>query len=179
MTRPIAREGSYVLGRRGLLLGAVQGLLLLSQAGTLVLQRWQRPRAWGKVIPLDPQLPIRGRYLELQLAVPAPDLAAQSTSPIRLVALGGMLLARDAQQPGDSDVLLARVEPGPRGMEAVLLEPLAFFMPQEDADPSQGPGQAPLWVEVTLPRRGSPRPIRLGRQRPGAMVPLPQAISSW
>jgi hypothetical protein len=58
-------------------------------------------------------------------------------------------------------------------MEAVLLEPLAFFLPQAAADPSQGPGQAPLWVEVTLPQRGAPRPIRLGRQRKGAMVPLP------
>jgi hypothetical protein len=151
----------------------VQGLLLLSLAGTLVLQRWQRPRAWGVVTPLDPQLPIRGRYLELQLAVPAPDLAAQGTIPIRLVAMGGRLLARSAQQPGDSDVLLARVEPGPRGMEAVLLEPLAFFLPQAAADPSQGPDQAPLWVEVSLPQRGAPRPIRLGRQRNGAMVPLP------
>jgi len=172
-TRPTARPGRSPQGRRGLLLGAVQGLLLLSLAGTLVLQRWQRPRAWGVVTPLDPQLPIRGRYLELQLAVPAPDLAAQGTIPIRLVALGGRLLARAAQQPGDSDVLLARVEPGPRGMEAVLLEPLAFFLPQAAADPSQGPDQAPLWVEVTLPQRGSPRPIRLGRQRNGAMVPLP------
>ena len=172
-TRPTARPGRSPLGRRGWLLGAVQGLLLLSLAGSLVLQRWQRPRAWGVVTPLDPQLPIRGRYLELQLAVPAPDLAAQSTIPIRLVAMGGQLLARAAQQPGDSDVLLARVEPGPRGMEAVLLEPLAFFLPQAAADPSQGPGQAPLWVEVTLPQRGAPRPIRLGRQRNGAMVPLP------
>ena len=177
--RPTARAGRSPLGRRGLLLGAVQGLLLLGLAGTLVLQRWQRPRAWGVVTPLDPQLPIRGRYLELQLAVPAPDLAAQGSSPIRLVALGDRLLARAAQQPGDSDVLLARVEPGPRGMEAVLLEPLAFFLPQEAADPSQGPGPAPLWVEVTLPQRGPPRPIRLGRQRNGAMVPLPQATSSW
>jgi len=157
----------------------VQGLLLLSLAGSLVLQRWQRPRAWGVVTPLDPQLPIRGCYLELQLAVPAPEMAAGGTSPIRLVALGGRLLARAAQQPGDSDVLLARVEPGSRGMEAVLLEPLAFFLPWEVADPSQGQGQAPLWVEVTLPERGAPRPIRLGRQRNGAMVPLPQAISSW
>jgi bidirectional [NiFe] hydrogenase diaphorase subunit len=66
-----------------------------------------------------------------------------------------------------------------KDMEAVLLEPLAFFLPQAAADPSQGPGQAPLWVEVTLPQRGSPLPIRLGRQRNGAMVPLPLAISSW
>lgn len=179
MASLIARAAPSAPGRRGLLLGAVQGLLLLSLAGTLVLQRWQRPRAWGMVTPLDPQLPIRGRYLELQLSVPAPDLAAGGTGPIRLVALGGRLLARAAQQPGDSDLLLARVEPGPRGMEAVLLEPLAFFVPQEAADPSQGPDRSALWVEVTLPQRGPPRPIRLGRQGKDAIVPLPQAINSW
>ena len=52
-------------------------------------------------------------------------------------------------------------------------DPADISLPQAAADPSQGPGQAPLWVEVTLPQRGAPRPIRLGRQRNGAMVPLP------
>ena len=137
-TRPTARPGRSPLGRRGLLLGAVQGLLLLSLAGTLVLQRWQRPRAWGVVTPLDPQLPIRGRYLELQLAVPAPDLAAQGTMPIRLVALGGRLLARAAQQPGDSDVLLARVEPGPRAWRRCCWNPWPSFCPRLPPIPAKG-----------------------------------------
>jgi hypothetical protein len=179
MTRPTAGAGRSLLARRGLLLGAVQGLLLLSLAGTLLLERWQRPRAWGLVTPMDPQLPIRGRYISLQLAVPAPELPPQAPSLVRLVARNGRLLAQGAHRPGDSDLLAARLVEGPRGREAVLLEPLAFFLPPDAPDPSQANSDGPLWVEVILPQRGPPRPIRLGRQRNGAMVPLPQAISSW
>ena len=185
MTRPTAkaktraRAGQSTLGRRGLLLGALQGLLLLSLAGTLVLERWQRPRAWGLVTPMDPELPIRGRYLSLQLAVPAPQLDPQAPTLVRLVARGGRLLAQGADRPGDGDLLAARLVQGPRGKEVVLLEPLAFFLPPQAPDPSQASGEGPLCVEVTLPQRGPPRPIRLGRLRNGAMVPLPQAISSW
>lgn len=185
MTRPgaraktRARAGRPTLGRRGLLLGALQGLLLLSLAGTLVLERWQRPRAWGLVTPMDPELPIRGRYLSLLLAVPAPQLDPQTPTLVRLVARGGRLLAQSADRPGDGDLLAARLVQGPWGKEVVLLEPLAFFLPPEAPDPSQATVDGPLWVEVTLPQRGPPRPIRLGRQRNGAMVPLSQAINSW
>nr|PZN23355.1 MAG: hypothetical protein DIU78_14065 [Pseudomonadota bacterium] len=31
------------------------------------------PRAWARALPVDPDDPLRGRYIELQLAVPAPD----------------------------------------------------------------------------------------------------------
>jgi hypothetical protein len=38
-------------------------------------------------------------------------------------------------------------------------------------DPSiRAPGEE-LWVEVTLPRRGPPRPIRLGVKKDGVMIP--------
>ena len=178
-TRAKARARRSPLARRGLLLGAFQGLLLLSLVGSLGLERWQRPRAWGLVTPMDPQLPIRGRYLNLQLAVPAPGLDPQTPTLVRLVARRGRLLAQGADRPGDGDLLAARLVEGARGREVVLLEPLAFFLPPEAPDPSQTNRDGPLWVEVTLPQRGPPRPIRLGRQRNGAMVPLPQAISSW
>jgi len=166
-------------GRRGLLLGALQGALLLSLAGNLLLERWQRPRAWGLVTPIDPHLPIRGRYLTLQLAIPAPDLDPAAPPGVRLVARNGRLQALAAHRGGDSDLLAARIEEGPRGRMAVLQEPLAFFLPPQAPDPSRSSLDGPLWVEVTLPRRGAPRPIRLGRQRHGVIVPLPQAISSW
>ena len=179
MTRPVARPLRFSLGRRGLLLGALQGALLLSLAGTLLLERWQRPRAWGLVTPMDPQLPIRGRYLNLQLVVPAPDLDPKAPPGVRLVAQSGRLLAQDANRPADTDLQAARLEEGPQGRVAVLLEPLAFFLPPEAPDPSRSTGDGPLWAEVTLPQQGPPRPIRLGRQRNGVIVPLAQAISSW
>jgi hypothetical protein len=41
------------------------------------------------------------------------------------------------------------------------MEPVAFFLPEHAADPSRlSPGKE-LWVEVSVPRKGPPRPIQL------------------
>ena len=56
--------------RRGLLLLALQAALLLSLAGRLLLDRALRPRGWARTAPIDPELPIRGRYLSVVLQVP-------------------------------------------------------------------------------------------------------------
>jgi hypothetical protein len=47
---------------------------------------------------------------------------------------------------------------GPRWM---LVEPVAFFLPEHVPDPTLGVAPGELWVEATLPRRSAPRPIRL------------------
>jgi hypothetical protein len=50
---------------------------------------------------------------------------------------------------------------------------LAYFIPEHAPDPSRlKPGQE-LWVEVTLPPKGDPRPIRLGIKQNGTLTPLP------
>ena len=54
---------------------------------------------------------------------------------------------------------------------AVLSESVVLFIPDEGEDPSASRRQN-LWVEVTVPRRGLPRPIQLGEMRDGAVVPL-------
>lgn len=54
----------------------------------------------------------------------------------------------------------------------MLQRPLAFFLPPDVADPSQRPADDPLWVEVTLPRQGPPRPLQLGVERQGRLEPL-------
>lgn len=54
-----------------------------------------------------------------------------------------------------------------------LSEPVAFFIPEHVPDPSRRPPGEALWVEVTLPRKGPPRPIRLGvSKHGGAITPL-------
>ena len=51
-------------------------------------------------------------------------------------------------------------------------EPLAYFIPEHVPDPSRrGPGEE-LWVEVTLPKKGPPRPILLGVKKNGVITPL-------
>ena len=49
---------------------------------------------------------------------------------------------------------------------------LAFFIPEHVPDPSFRPQGEELWVEVTIPRRGAPRPIRLGVKKDGVLTPL-------
>jgi hypothetical protein len=58
------------------------------------------------------------------------------------------------------------------GEVAALQEPVLFFIPENAPDPSRlNPGEE-LWVEVTVPKRGPPRPIRLGLKKGGVLTPL-------
>ncbi|HLK61834.1 MAG TPA: hypothetical protein VKU19_00245 [Bryobacteraceae bacterium] len=51
-------------------------------------------------------------------------------------------------------------------------EPLAYFIPDRVPDPSRRPPGEELWVEVSVPRTGPPRPIRLGVKKDGVLRPL-------
>jgi hypothetical protein len=56
---------------------------------------------------------------------------------------------------------------------AVLDHPVAFFITEHIPDPSFRPQDEQLWVEVTVPKKGPPRPIRLGvRKGNGPITPL-------
>ena len=76
--------------------------------------------------------------------------------------------------------LATSVTPHTRSLQATpqgelwRLEPsVAFFIPPGVADPSRRPPGEQLWVEVTLPVAGPPRPIRLGVKRgEGPITPL-------
>ena len=59
------------LFRKALILAGIQCLMVLSLAGKLLYDRATCPRVWVRTAPWDPSLPIRGRYLALQL-VPDP-----------------------------------------------------------------------------------------------------------
>ncbi len=162
--------------RAGLLLALLQSGLLLSLGGRMVADRAQLPRAWVQTAPQDPDLPIRGRYVSLQLLVPAVRLRPspqpwENTVQVQLLARGGRLEAIAAQpgQPG---------QPPPRGQRGARLErlngaviarldePVAYFIPPGVADPSRRAAGEQLWVEVSLPPEGLLRPIQLGVSRP-------------
>jgi hypothetical protein len=53
--------------QKGLILAGLQALMVLSLTGKLFYDRATCPRVWVKTAPWDPNLPIRGRYLLLQL----------------------------------------------------------------------------------------------------------------
>ncbi len=172
--------------RRGLGLALLQAGLLLSLAGQLLLDRVTRPRGWIRTEPVDPHLPIRGRYVDLALVIPAPAGAPEagpSGAPVVLRAKDGQVRAEPAGAatprsrslqafPGAS--WTPGASPGPAPAQLWRLEPsVAFFIPPEVADPSRRPPGEQLWVEVTLPAEGPPRPIRLGVKRgSGPIIPL-------
>jgi hypothetical protein len=148
---------------RGVGVAVLQCLIVLSVAGKYALDRERLPRVWAMAAPVDPSLPVRGRYVSLRLQVEAPPDAGQWTSA-RLSAVDGRLLAT----------------PDPTGMVHIMsgrtpwtiAEPVAFFIPEHVPDPSRrAPGEE-LWVEVSVPAKGSPRPIRLGVKRNGVVTPL-------
>jgi hypothetical protein len=47
------------------------------------------------------------------------------------------------------------------GERWILQDPVAFFLPEHAADPSIAPPGKQLGVEVSVPPKGPPRPIRL------------------
>ena len=175
---------------RGLALAGLQGVLVASLGGTFLWERATRPRAWAKTAPVDPRLPVRGRYLALGLELPLTGLPPERQAPsgsagaprplpyvrVRLVPEGSVLKAvyqDEALGPWGTGTGLegGRVE-WIHGQPFVRIqEPVLFFIPESGPDPSiRTPGQE-LWVEVTLPRRGPPRPIRLGIRREGILTP--------
>ena len=54
----------------------------------------------------------------------------------------------------------------------VLQDPLTYFIPEHVPDPSHRWQAGALWVEVSVPAKGPPRPIRLGVKKDGVLTPL-------
>lgn len=154
---------------RAALIATLQVALVLAVAGKLYYDRATLPRAWVQTAGVDPVLPIRGRYVSLNLLfeaapesgqVPPGDEAASGT----LVVRGDKALAvLRSNVPGERPTgplsFLRRDTPdGPRWM---LVGPVAFFLPEHAPDPTRGSAPGELWMEVTVPPRSAPRPIRL------------------
>ncbi len=144
--------------QKGLLAGAVQVTLLCGIAGKFAYERQAYPRAWMKTAPIDPNLPFRGRYVSLRaLAGRGNPEPGANYSRVRLYVENGRVLAAKTEGRGENASALP-------GLDIQSLEPLAFFIPEHAEDPSRlKPGEE-LWVEVTVPPTGPPRPIRLEKR---------------
>ena len=158
---------------RGIGVAVLQCLMVLGVAGKYALDRERLPRVWAKSAPFDPNLPIRGRYVRLGLQVEGLPSEAQYGMAVRLSAVGGRLVA--TPDPAGSVHLMSVITPTPavpRTFAWALTEPVAFFLPEHVADPSRRAAGEELWVEVSVPAKGSPRPIRLGVKKNGVLAPL-------
>jgi hypothetical protein len=178
----------------------IQLALVSSIAAKYLYQRWVCPRVWTRTVVYDPALLMRGRYLSLQLmvdgcrstlpsakqaAVPknADGLPAGPTFSIRspqavqfaakLEVEGNKLVAiRIPEGDSSSAGLMVEAAPGSSCDEMRLDAPTDFYISEHAANPSPlKPGQE-LWIEVTVPSQGPPRPIQLALKDGGAWKPL-------
>lgn len=161
---------------KGLLVGALQVLLVAGIGAKFLYDRSHYPRLWVETAPYDPAMPIRGRYVNIALLVDAgraaPEEAADRASNMfvaRLEVRDGRLFAVQDDENGRHWVQSARC--GERSCWQ-LAEPLAYFIPEHAVDPSRPQAGAKLWAEVTLPPTGAPRPIRLGLRRGESIEPI-------
>jgi hypothetical protein len=160
---------------RGLVIALVQVLIVGAVGGKLLYDRRTLPSVWAPTVGVDPVLPIRGRYVSLNLvvepdAVSEPrDIAAGLPAAATLSVEDGVLRATFTADPAmdaiDWSGVLVERRDRPGGARWTLVEPIAFFLPESAPDPSRLQEGETLWAEVTVPRRGPPRPIRLEVRR--------------
>jgi uncharacterized membrane-anchored protein len=176
--------------RKGFLLLAIQLALVCSVAGKYLYERWTCPRVWVRSMPYDPELMVRGRYLALTLNVNACDFDKRSAEHhvphnvpqqldieswswqhMRVVAKDGHLSAvpTDSWNENASNVELTARMPCDH---ALLIEPVDYFIPENAKVPLPLKSGKELWVEVTVPPAGEPRPIQLGIGSNGKFTPL-------
>ena len=165
--------------RKGLVLAAIHVVIVSSLGAKFLYDRSSRPRVWVETVAYDPDMPIRGRYVSLAVVVDAPGIDAPAgerrweTIPIRLAVEGDRLVAhRDTRPDWAAGHSIRFVMNRDRKQQAILADPVEFFLPEHVEDPSRRPPDERLWVEVTLPRKGPPRPIRLGVKKGDTLTPL-------
>jgi hypothetical protein len=167
---------------RGIVLAAIQLLIVLSLGGKLLYDRMTRPRAWALAQTYDPNMPIRGRYLQQQLRIPSRGFTFKAQNALNQTwdftpqwayysVENGQLVANytgSSSQPGGW-VHVIRQPDG--SLLAQPEQPVYFFIPDTTTMPALARGDE-LWMEVTLPKKGPPRPIRMAIKKNGVFTPL-------
>ena len=191
--------GRIEISTAAVVLLAIQLALVLSIAGKYLYQRQTCPRVWARAVAYDPEMPMRGRYLSTQLEVDGcastlPSAAhAQfprdingAVKPGPYVVRGNMVNFQAVLKVENNRLVAVRLDDSHRPGEGLQveaengtpcdrmrLEPATDFFIAEHA-PSPLPlkkGQE-LWIEVTVPPKGPPRPIQMALKDNGVWEPL-------
>jgi len=164
---------------KGILLAVLQVALVATLGAKLLHDRATRPKVWARTANYDPDLPIRGRYVSLRVEdIPEGWATGENSNyrDARLEVKDNQLIAVKTDKATG-----VRVGPtmhyrtkGPPDISSELYvnEPVAFFIPEHADNPAFRKAGQELWVEVTVPRKGPPRPIRLGVKKNGIIIPL-------
>jgi hypothetical protein len=165
--------------QKGLLLAVIQLSIVASIGGKLAWERLHEPRIWVKAAFFDPDLPIRGRYLSLNLEMKL-DPSAQPLQTLQNNYVPnqfyGTLAVKDGQlivTPSNTYDGLMFTSSKWQGQDRITLRnPVLFFLPEHANNPLTQARGGELWVEVTVPKNGAPRPIRLAVKHGDTFTPL-------
>lgn len=190
------------LAKASLALLIIQVLIVSTVALKYLYQRATCPRVWTRAAAYDPTLIMRGRYLSLQLtvdgcsstlpsarnaqfprnangtvAVTSPNFNVNAPDTVwfqaRLAAKDNKLIAiRVPESEGTDSTQTISALPRSACDRMLLAVPVDFYISEHANDPTLlKPGQE-LWIEVTLPPKGPPRPLQLALKDNGAWKPL-------
>jgi hypothetical protein len=171
---------------KGMLLATLQVGIVSTLGAKLLYDRAHRPRVWIKSAVYDPNLPIRGKYLSLNIEVPAEGFTRTMQSRI----YGGNTGSDEVFSPNRCDLLLrgdhlvaianengefwlnwGNIRHSSDGLVAIINGETTYFLPEHSSGPRLTRGEE-LWIEATVPRKGPPRPIRLAIKKDGVLTPL-------
>jgi hypothetical protein len=188
---------------RAVIVLILQCALVITIAIKFAWERKTRPRVWARAEFVDPNLPLRGRYLNPSVDVDAcgmkeyhEALAEQERTAQRVAdaarARGQQITGSDifpfyGSVPADvkpvDDRLVAVFARNRASLRLQLrrgqdchyvpaLGDMPFFVPDTAHLPTHLNKGEELWMQVTLPPEGPPRPIQLALKRDGVWTPL-------
>ena len=178
----------------------IQLVLVCSIAAKYLYQRWTCPRVWTRTVAYDPELLMRGRYLSLQLVVDGCESTLPSARQANFprdyngVAVSGNFTIRgeirsafsaelkvinnrlsaiyirdaDKERSGQTVVAFHRLPCD----QMRLASPVNFYISEHARSPLPRDPGSELWIEVTVPANGPPRPIQLAVKQNGQWQPL-------
>ena len=194
------RIGRITLSGVSVVLLIFQLLLVSTIAAKYLYQRWKCPRVWTPAAAIDPQMPMRGRYLSLQLTVdgcqstlptakdatfPRDVNGAIRPGPFRLrqpqtvyfsaalkVQNNRLIVMRNEGQENGNAGQQVAATPGSPCDQMRLESPVDFYIADNAQSPLPLKRDQQLWIEVTIPPKGPPRPIQLALKQGSAWTPL-------
>jgi GDYXXLXY protein len=183
--------------RASLTLLAIQLALVSSIAAKYLAQRSTSPHVWTRAVAYDPEMVLRGRYLSTQLTVDAcgvklPIAPANTQSspqntlyfaddkglitmtlPVMIASEKDKLVVKriaSREEHASQEIALRK---GSSCGDAILWNPVDFYLPEKANSPLPLALDQQLWVEVTVPPTGPPRPLRLAiKTNDGKWQPL-------
>jgi uncharacterized membrane-anchored protein len=189
------------ISKTSIILLVIQLALVSSIAGKYFYQRSTCPRAWTRAAAYDPNMVMRGRYLSLRLTVDGcqstlpsalratfPRNADGTTKPTGFtvndeqypitfranlkVEKSKLLAIRIPEADLRSKGVNVTAMPGSPCDALRLQQPVDFYIAEHAADPTALRQGEELWIEVTVPPKGPPRPLQLALKDNGAWKPL-------